>query len=171
MLIVRALPQFLFSSPSTHSPPGKFNASQDWPSLNLYFTLDFSPEHQVRVSHCLLEPLLACPTDVSNSACPKLMACQLKSTLPPGFPQSENDILVVWAKNLCVILNSTFSSLTSTFNESISLKDFIYRMFLCSIYFHLVYLHPGPNRCICPLTGLLLQLRSFSNLVSSEQRK
>lgn len=89
----------------------------------------------------------------------------LKYTLPPGFPQSEHDILVVQAKHLCVILNSTLSSSTPTFNEPIRLIDLICKMFLCSVHlFSSHLLHPNLSHCISLLTGLLLQLRLFFNI-------
>ena len=93
------------------------------------FTLDLSPEHQAPVFKSLLEPLPTHPTDFANLACPKVMAFfpHLKPTLPPRFPKLDNDILVVQIKH------SLFPSSTPTFNESISLIDFMYQTFLCPV--------------------------------------
>lgn len=80
---------------------------------------------------------------------------------------SLNQSMTFWLSKpkTYVILNSTLSSSTPTFNEPIRLIDLICKMFLCSVHlFSSHLLHPNLSHCISLLTGLLLQLRLFFNI-------
>lgn len=114
------------------------------------------------------------PTDFSNLTCPKL----IEFSPPQIYSSSQVPYIRKWSsslptRNLCVILNSTPSlpQPQHSMNQWVLQILFVKCFSALPICLHFNCLHPSPSYYISLLTGLLLQLRSFSKTFSSEQQK